>query len=194
MATRIEADPFLTGLNLHKITSSPIPAYKNSDFLLIVSGIGKCNAAIAATYSICSHDTHRIFNLGAAGSTTDRFRVGQIVHINKVLEQDRPHLLNNKERTFEPGLLEGYPMATLATQDIPVTSPEARASLSHAADLVDMEGAAVVQACQKMHVPVYLFKIVTDTPAHDRDIEIIENVKKTRQVLFDFFLKNLMDR
>lgn len=187
MATRLEAEPFFKNLDLKKISDIPMPVYKNKNLVLIISGIGKANAAIATTYIINEYKLSKIVNIGAAGSTTSTFTVGQILHIDRVIEYDRPHLLNKKERIIEPDLYDGFPTASLATQDIPVTSSDDRKKISLLADLVDMEGAAVIQACRKFKKAVYLFKIVTDNPEQRSDTEIIRNVKETRTVLFDFF-------
>lgn len=194
MATRLEAEPFFSGFDLKKTADTPMPLYNNKDLALIISGIGKTNAAIAATFFMHEYKINSIVNLGAAGSTTTSFTVGQILHIDKVIEYDRPHILNKKERIIEPDLLEGFTTASLATRDIPVTSPDERKKISAFADLVDMEGAAVIQASRKFGKTVYLFKIVTDTPVEVSDAEIIQNVKETRISMFEFFKTQVLDR
>jgi hypothetical protein len=44
----------------------------------------------------------------------------------------------------------------------------------------------VVQACRKFGVRCHLFKIVTDTPSHEKDADIIANIEATRGILFDY--------
>ena len=68
MATRIEADPFIQGLKLEKMENSFFHVYSNDDVTLIISGIGKTNAAMATTYMISTFSPNRILNPGACGS------------------------------------------------------------------------------------------------------------------------------
>jgi adenosylhomocysteine nucleosidase len=50
----------------------------------------------------------------------------------------------------------------LASGDVFVTDPAVRSALARRADLVDMEGYAVVYACRRMGVAVRLVKHVSD--------------------------------
>jgi len=194
MATMLEAGPFIRGMGLAEIPGGPFPVYRGADAILAVSGIGKVNAAMAVAYLACAHSLSLVLNLGAAGCTRAGFSVGEIYHIDRVIEHDRPHLITKKERMTAPAVMEGFPLASLATGDMPVTGAAERGALARLADLVDMEGAAVVQACARFGLPVYLFKVVTDTPDHEKDADIIRNVKKTSSALFDFYADKIRPR
>jgi nucleoside phosphorylase len=187
MATRLEAAPFIDSGMFECIEEKPLPVYKYGSVYLILSGIGKGSAAIAATCLILKFQTEIMYNIGAAGSTTEDYKLGDILHIDSVIDYDRPKLIGLKPRYLKPDVLEGYKTATLATQDVAVVSVEEREKVGKLASLVDMEGAAFVQACRTFKVKNYLFKIVTDTPAHTVDNMIIENIKNTRDMLFQFF-------
>jgi len=187
IATRLEAAPFIDSGMFVCIEEKPLPVYQHESVYLILSGIGKGSAAIAATYLILKYQTEIMYNIGAAGSTADDFRLGHILHIDSVIDYDRPKLIGSKPRYLKPDVLKGYTTATLATQDVAVVSAEEREKVGKLASLVDMEGAAFVQACRTFKVKNYLFKIVTDTPAHTVDNQIIENIKNTRDLLFQFF-------
>jgi len=187
MATRLEAAPFIDSGLFVCVEEKPLPVYQYSSFFLILSGIGKASAAIAATYLITKYKTEIMYNIGAAGSTTENLKLGEILHVDSVIDYDRPTLVGSKPRYLKPEVLTGYNTATLATQDVAVVSAEAREKVGRLASLVDMEGAGFVQACRTFKVKNYLFKIVTDTPADTVDNQIIENIKNTRDLLYQFF-------
>ena len=193
MATRLEAAPFIDSGIFVCIEEKPLPVYKHKSVYLILSGIGKGSAAIAATYLILKYQTEIMFNIGAAGSTTEDYNLGDILHIDSVIDYDRPKLIGLKPRYLKPDVLEGYKTSTLATQDVAVVSAQEREKVGKLASLVDMEGAAFVQACRTFKVKNYLFKIVTDTPAHTVDNQIIENIKNTRDILFSFFKERFLN-
>jgi adenosylhomocysteine nucleosidase len=190
-ATKIESAPFIKGLGLQKIGKKPFDIYNKDNIFLIKSGIGKANAAMATSYLISKYNVNSVLNIGAAGASTAEKKIGDIFHINKTVEFDRPKLLNNGIRISKPEILKGFSTASLATQDKPVVSPEDRKNISKHADLVDMEGAAVVQACRLWDVKCFLFKIITDTPEH-KEIEIIKNVYMTAGKMFEFFKANIL--
>jgi adenosylhomocysteine nucleosidase len=190
-ATKIESAPFIKGLELKKIENDPFKVYNKNSIFLIKSGIGKANAAMAASYLIGKYKIDSVINIGAAGAATAEKKLGDIFHIDNVIEYDRPKLFRKSIRIYKPDTLKGFNLASLATQDKPVVSPAERRNVSKHADLVDMEGAAVVQACRLWDVKCYLFKIVTDTPEH-KEIEIIKNVYTTAGTMFKFFEANIL--
>ncbi|MBN2401259.1 MAG: hypothetical protein JXN64_02565 [Spirochaetes bacterium] len=191
-ATKIEASPFIKGLGLKEKEKKPFKLFSKDNMFLIISGIGKANAAMAASYLISKYKTDCIFNIGSAGSSTTQKNPGDIFHIYKVIEFDRPKFLNNSLRIHKPDILKGFSMASLATQDKPVVSLTDRQIISALADLVDMEGAAVVQACRLWDVKCYVFKIVSDTP-DTHAIEIIKNIYTTAGKMFGFLNGNIFE-
>lgn len=192
MATRLEAAPFIESGRFICIEEKPLPVYRYESVYLILSGIGKGYAAIASTYLITRYRTEVMYNIGAAGSTTKDYNLGDILHIDSVIDYDRPTLVGSKPRYLKPDILPGYRTATLATQDVAVVTAEERIKVGKIASLVDMEGAAFVQACRTFKVKNYLFKIVTDTPSHTVDSQIIENIRNTRDLLHSFFSEKFL--
>ena len=76
---------------------------------------------------------------------------------------------------------------SLATQDSPVVDIERRRMLAPVAELVDMEAAAVTQACHRLRVRCHVFKFISDTPEHG-DVGLIrENILKHREAFARFF-------
>ena len=125
MATRIEADPFIVGLRLDQVESAPFAVYGNGNVILIISGIGKTNAAVATAYLILKYAPVKD-TTSAPPATGDSARLGEIFHITHVLESDRPKIIGRKRRYIKPGVLEGFNDAALSTQDRPIVSADER--------------------------------------------------------------------
>jgi nucleoside phosphorylase len=192
IATLLEAKPFIDGLSLTRLESKPFPVYRGNNHILIISGIGKANAAMACTYSCLKFAPSCIVNLGAAGTTGERDALGEPLHVKTAFDYDRPQFKTQSPHKLIPEIFEGFSYAKIATLDRPVTDPAERKKLSKTADLIDMESASVIQACRKFKTPCYVFKFVSDTPEHIRDDDIVENIKKYRNAFFGFFRESVM--
>jgi adenosylhomocysteine nucleosidase len=192
MATMLEAKPLVQALSLEPEAGGPIRIFRGDGIRLAISGIGKVNAGVALAYLAVKHGISVAVNLGAAGATSGLLELGNIKHVNRVIEYDRPHVLKREMRVDFPAVLPGFPLASLATQDVPVIEPELRGAMAAYADMVDMEGAAVLQVSKMFRIPCYLFKIVSDTPAHVSDRDIVENIRLLRNELCGFFLERVL--
>ena len=192
IATIMEAEPFINLLGLEETGNQPFPVYKGDDILLIISGIGKANAAMATTYACSMLKPEWILNLGAAGATDVSRVLGSIYQIKKILEPDRPHLRTNTPYIQVPDLLPGFPTSVLATQDKAVTTIEDFREMSQSADLVDMEGASIVQACKKFNKRCLLYKFVSDTPEHAGQEQIIDHIKYYRDPFCEFIYNSVI--
>ena len=187
MATLLEAAPFIEDLSLPEREAEPFRLYEGDRIALIVSGIGKANAALACACLIQTRRPVLVCNLGAAGATDGRCALGECYHISRVVEPDRPHLRSGLPHEHLPDVLDGLPLAVLATQDRPLREPAERESAAVHAPLADMEGAAVVQACRRFGLKCFLFKFVSDTPGRRTNAEIVRNIELYRDAHFRFF-------
>lgn len=183
-ATEAEAGPFITGLELKKTENAPFPVYEKDDLHLIVSGIGKANGAMAAAYACMNFSPAWILNPGAAGATKESANPGDTYQIIKILEPDRPHFRTNSAFIQTPDTLDGFPSAVLATQDRAVIDMDTFKELRLTADLVDMEGASILQTCKRFKVPCYVFKFISDTPAHCGEGPVIKEYIKKLSIPF----------
>jgi adenosylhomocysteine nucleosidase len=192
MATMLEAKPFVLGLSLTQSRKKPFVVFQNDDVFLIISGIGKANAAMATGY-LC-HTCHpaRVCNLGAAGAADFSHPLGEIFHITKIIEYDRHELTTKRPYIHHPDMLSGFQTARLSTSDMAVLDPDERRKISGAADLIDMEGASVAQACRKFDTKCFLFKFVSDTPDHAKDEDIVENIRQHRSIFYEFFIRSVL--
>ncbi len=187
MATMLEAKPFVQKMPLRQTRNAPFFLFQNHEVLLLVSGIGKANAAMATAYLCLAFKPALIFNLGAAGAARFGYDLGEIFHIHKIVEPDRPDLKTGKPWVHHPDLLDGFKTAKLATMDRAVLDPKNRQKIAQNADLLDMEGASVVQTCRKFGPRCFMFKFVSDTPDHTRDQDIVDHIRRYRQGFFEFF-------
>ncbi len=130
---------------------------------ILVTGVGKVNAAIAVTTILGKHRPSRIVNLGTAGALRDGVTGTHV--ISTVLQHD----LNDSAIFDMTGIhfgaaisLESGDGSVLATGDRFVSKPEVRERLAKDAHLVDMEGYAVARAAGWAGIPVTLVKEVSD--------------------------------
>jgi nucleoside phosphorylase len=132
---------------------------------VVVTGIGKTAAAASTTEALLSRDdrTHlTVVNIGTVGALRDD--VAGLVLPSTVINHDI-----NAEAVRSLGFDPADTLAVadgdgsvLASGDVFVIDPEVRSRLAQRADVVDMEGYAVVYACQRLGVPVRLVKHVSD--------------------------------
>jgi adenosylhomocysteine nucleosidase len=146
-----EARPLIEHYRLKRDNALPYTLYRSDDMLLLVSGMGKSNAAMAVSALLGWRVPKRgdiLINIGicAAPST---FVIGEALLIHQIIDGDR---------RYYPDIL--YPHTLRETSLICTDAPQSIAS----DDPVDMESAAIFQAASrffKLHQMAYL-KIVSD--------------------------------
>lgn len=125
---------------------------KNS---LVLSGMGKENAAACITSCLLGETYDRVINVGVAGSLDSAVPIGSIVQCYKVSQWD----------SFDKSIIE-----------IPVLFPNLESFLCLTGDslvvdssgfftaqsIVDMESYVLASICGKYEVPFYSVKIVSD--------------------------------
>ena len=188
----LEAKPFVNGLSLMKDMRGPFDVYGKDNLILAVSGVGKTNAAAATAY--CCQEFHPsiVCNLGAAGATDISHGLGEIYHIEELMEYDRPVFETGAPYKHTPHILKGFKTAKLATQDRAIVYEDERKEISSYADLVDMEGASVVQTCGIFQTNCTVFKFVSDTPDHVTGQDIVKNIRLYRTPFYEFCLHSVI--
>ncbi len=194
MATLSEAKPFIKGLSLIRTSVKPFPIYRAGNIIAVISGIGKANSAMATAYACMESDPGLFVNLGAAGATDASLPLGANLHINRAVEYDRPEEGSKAPHEHTPDVLVGFPLAAVATLDRPTLKVSERRKLAKVTQLADMESAAFIQACRTFGKKCYVFKFVTDTPAHAGGSDIVLNIEKYRDRFLDFFLRSALPR
>ncbi|GAA3823377.1 nucleosidase [Nocardioides panacisoli] len=149
-------------------------AYVPEGLPVLVTGMGKTAAATALARTLASYGDLaelEVVNIGTAGSLHDHheglFEPGIV--LNHDISADAIRALGyDVEERLDCG--SGSTGVVLASGDVFVTDPGTRARLAERADLVDMEGYAVVYVARSFGVPVRVVKHVSDNAdesAHD---------------------------
>ena len=153
-------------------------------FTLIVTGVGKTNAAASAMLAI-ARGADRLLNIGVAGGITPRAKIGSLWQIDRAVQYDFDlsaingtpvGTLDEYQTPYFPLRTGGkFPTATLATADSFASGQDDMALLdSLGADVRDMEGAAIAHIAYAAGVPCTMFKSISDNARE-------ESVRKYRE-------------
>ena len=140
-------------------------AYVPIGLPVVITGMGKTNAAIETTRALLEHGGTTdltVLNLGSAGALRDGLtglhRPGVV--LNHDISADAVRALGyDPQERLELGNGDG---TVLASGDVFVTDPAVRAALAERADLVDMEAYGVALACRRLGVELEVVKHVSD--------------------------------
>lgn len=144
-------------------------------FVLIVCGVGKVNAAIGATIALTLYSPEAILNFGVAGGLNERTSLCAVYAIDKAVQFDFDLTQLNGGKI---GTLDEYTENYLSFATHPL-SLEKRALGSSdrfndsradyelltktlKADIRDMEGAAILQAAKSAGVKAFSVKAISD--------------------------------
>ncbi|MEH7236116.1 5'-methylthioadenosine/S-adenosylhomocysteine nucleosidase [Bacillus sp. JJ1562] len=165
------------------------------DVILLKSGIGKVNAAISTTILLLQFKPDFVVNTGSAGGHLETLNVGDIVISSEV----RHHDVDVTAFNYEYGQVPGLPAAfkadeklielaeksaegitdiqvvtgLIATGDSFMNDPERVSFVSQKfGDLyaVEMEAAAVAQACHQFEVPFVVIRALSDIAGKESDV------------------------
>lgn len=176
----IEARAIIKYLNLKKTTDRPFETYQNEEAHLVVSGVGKINAAGATSYLL--KDTLKSYtpndyavNIGICGSLNNKFNVGDLVLANRVVDYER-------KRKYYTDILVEHNLKEGSIQSIDTL----HSNYEFEEDLVDMESSAFFEIASKF-LPVhqvYVLKIVSDKVSKNQPLEKLTN-KYIDELIYD---------
>ncbi|NYJ01345.1 nucleoside phosphorylase [Nocardioides thalensis] len=171
-------------------------AYVPAGLPVLITGIGKTAAATAVARALASYGDLgdlTVINIGTAGSLHDHhdglFEPGIVINHDIDAAAIRALGYDPRER-LECG--SGSASVVLATGDVFVSEPDVRTRLAVDADLVDMEGYAVVYAAQQFGVPVRLVKHVSDN-ADESALDWPSVVDHSARHLGEWLVRNVVD-
>ena len=168
------------------------------DAFVVVSGVGKSNAAAATQLAIQETGTKRIFNLGVSGGLDPAMKVGEIYEVADAVQYDfdlvqingtEMGTLNERDTPFIPCKAEGrFAAKTLGTGDRFNDNADDSALLKKlGASLRDMEGAAIAHVCETAGVEFVSYKCISDVEGSGSMPEqYMENLKKCLEILTRF--------
>ena len=124
--------------NYSKIKIGNFNLFDFKKFIIIQSGIGKINSAIATTILLTKFDIKKVFNIGICGAKS--IPIGKILRIGQIVDCDsnKKYVLNSGEKLYT----------------ISKTSKEY--------PIVDMEASGFLVAAKRFNVEVDIIKIVSD--------------------------------
>ena len=147
---------------------------------VVISGIGKSNAAAATQLALSLYRPRRILNIGVAGGFVSTMEIGEVYPVSRAVEYDFDlSQVNGTSRgtfdEYETPYLElsvaqsDLPRAlTLATGDhFTNASQEEELLRTFQAGLRDMEGAAIAHVCAVAGVECRVWKCVSDVVGKD---------------------------
>lgn len=147
----------------------------------LITGVGKINATLALTEALLGAQEQsgevsgagagaavgagasfeRVVVLGTAGAVDDEVRLDTVYQIEALVQHD--FSLPSPKVVPAGPLLEGVPVSIIATGDVFVQDDSQRAALSAVgAHLVDMESYAYAVVCERLGIPLQVFKAPSD--------------------------------
>lgn len=167
-ATNEEAEPIIKSLQLDRDVSQPFETYISRDFALVISKVGKVNAAGAVSYGVTKFKPKAVYNVGSANSLHKDLQYSNITAVSVVFQTDA-YLPDASEKYsyFASGIqldtdISQYKAGILATSDSYVDDAEIKKMLSKSFHLADMEGYAVARIAALNEIPCYIYKIIID--------------------------------
>ena len=193
-----EADAFFPGQG-QVDDAGPLPVRRlhlgDVDMIVVVSGIGKVNAAMAATCLIFGEGCDHLLIIGTAGMIGQRaehcFWLTSAIHHDYGAERSDgfthytagswplgPARVEPFMAMPDPGL--GLPHARVASGDAFVECPDYARFLSEglSADVVDMETAAAAQVAKRFDLPWAGIRAVSDGANGDSVDAFQQNLKR----------------
>lgn len=131
----------------------------------LVTGVGKINATLALSEALLAaraagRPVERVVVLGTAGAIGEPARLDTVYQIETVIQHD----FSLPSPAMAPaGEIVAPNTAVLATGDVFVQDDAQRAVIATlGASLVDMESYAYAVVCERLGVPLQLFKVPSD--------------------------------
>jgi len=167
-----------------------------TNYEIILTGVGKINAALSALKTIRDKKPDLIINFGCAGSL--KRDISGLVDCKYFIQRDmdsRPLGKDLGQTPYEndpPKIIEipDHPINTInmnltcATGDSFVES-----KINLKADVVDMEAYAIAKVCYLESIPFACFKYISDFADESAALEFGENVQEAGKI-FSEYLKN----
>ena len=161
--------------------------------MVVVSGIGKSNAAAATQFAIQA-GADEILNVGVCGGFEPQMRIGDLNEVDRAVQYDfdlaqlngtEVGTLNERATPHIPLATDGaHPAKTLATGDHFNDDTADLPLLERlGVGLRDMEGAAIAQVCERAGVPCRSLKCVTNVLGSGATAQYAENLKRCLNIL-----------
>jgi adenosylhomocysteine nucleosidase len=196
-----------------------LPVWEGDGLAVLVAGVGKVAAAMAAQYACDVFKPRCMISIGLAGGVEDGSRPGQVVVATAAIQYD----MDGRPLTDAVGVIPGLGLSSIAadtaladkllraarfeskdarsglvlTGDRIVTSRSAREALLHAfpeGACIDMETAAVAQVAHLNGLPWSALRVVSDSADETFDLRgVIGFGVSTAAHLFESIIQSVAD-
>lgn len=192
--------------NKEEINKAGFTFYKGEihdiNIVLLQSGIGKVNAGIGAAVLIDNFSPDFVINTGCAGGFISDLKVGDIVISKEAIHHDFDCTVFGYKHGQVPGMPPSFiadsklieladrsihkltdlttKCGTIVTGDQFMNNAEATKRIKDLipeADAVEMEGAAIAQACHRFEVPFVVIRSISDIAGQENAIQYEEFVE-----------------
>lgn len=156
VALPVEARPLVSTLNLKFHSHGE---YRNEEFTLIVTGVGRISSAISTTKAFSLNDDYvSVLNFGLCGSRNPNTNIGEMRYVNRIRE-----VCTGRDFFPDPLIAHEWKESAIQCHDQPVQDPNVM-DFDSFAEIVDMESAGFFQAAS-LFLPVHsihCIKVVSD--------------------------------
>lgn len=172
--------------------------YKND---LIITGIGKTNAAMKLTEYLSQHDVDYIINIGFAGGNI-AYEVNDVVIVNHASYHDFDLRLFGYKKGQVPGYPEIFSSNPYLLDKIINALPHAKMGHLYTGDyfmtdrvdepaVFDMEGTSLYQVAWHFKVPIISVKLISDVIGMDDHYNSYKSFEQTQgaKMLHDIYKK-----
>ncbi|WP_419664040.1 hypothetical protein Dvar_42840 [Desulfosarcina variabilis str. Montpellier] len=183
-ATHREAKALLDRSKAVAMSQRPFPLYRiqpgqSTSCLVIISGMGKVSAAMAASYLVMGRQATMLISAGLCGRlrAEPSWQVGDLFRITHAVEGDCDRMGKPETPVACGGKwFARFPKARLVTCDRPVFDAGWRSRLATLGDLADMEGAAVARVASSLDSACAMIKGISDTADDHGRRAVAENI------------------
>src|SRR5699024_537321 len=171
---------------------------ENKDIILLQSGIGKVNAAMATTILLATYKPTVVINTGSAGGFADDLEIGDIVISDEVVQHDvdvtafdyqsgqvpsmpprirADECLIKKVKDVKDTLHLKSTIGLIATGDSFMSDPERLTEIRQRfPDMLaaEMEAVAIAQVCYQYEIPFVVIRALSDIAGKKSEISFDE--------------------
>ncbi len=164
---------------------------KGEDACVVISGVGKVNAAAATMLALQLTGTETIYNLGLCGGFAEDMQVGAVYRVAEAMQYDvnlaeiNHTAVGTLEERDSPWIPCGGEGRRLGTGDrFSNRDEDSRLMRTLGIELRDMEGAAIAQVCEKAGVKLVMHKCVTNVFGQgDMHAQYLQNGARCLEIL-----------
>ena len=171
----------------------------DTEYEIVLTGVGKINAALSAFKTIREREPDLIINFGTAGSL--KKNVSGLVDCKYFVQRDmdsRPLGAELGQTPFEadpPRIIEtpNHPINTINMNLVCATGDSfVQSEIGLKADVVDMEAYAIAKICYLESIPFACFKFISDFADNTAANDFSENVKNAGKIFSEYLSKQLI--